>query len=96
MKGTFFFDPTDQIYKDHFPGKPVVPGSVIVNAFMAAAKKEGILGDPVVVRDFRFRKFVSPDVYAYRMKVKGDYIICQMFVDDSNDTQPLVTGKFKR
>lgn len=39
MEGTFFFDPKDKIYKDHFPENPVVPGSVIIHAFSLAVKK---------------------------------------------------------
>ncbi len=73
-QGTFFFDPEDPIYREHFPGNPVVPGSVIIRAFMMAA--------PVKVRmvkDFRFRKFISPGEYAFRIADRGGYLDCRLF-----------------
>ncbi|MBU4420644.1 MAG: hypothetical protein KKH84_06520, partial [Proteobacteria bacterium] len=40
IKGTFYFDPSDRIYAEHFPGNPVVPGSLIIHAFLKALKEE--------------------------------------------------------
>jgi 3-hydroxyacyl-[acyl-carrier-protein] dehydratase len=36
LKGLFYFDPDDLIYTNHFPQNPVVPGSIIVFAFIKA------------------------------------------------------------
>ena len=36
-EGIFHFDPDDPIYRDHFPGYPVVPGSLVVQAFLDLA-----------------------------------------------------------
>jgi 3-hydroxymyristoyl/3-hydroxydecanoyl-(acyl carrier protein) dehydratase len=40
-EGNFFFDPDDGIYRTHFPGYPVVPGSLIVHAFLKAGREAG-------------------------------------------------------
>ncbi len=40
ISGLFFFDPLDKIYKDHFPGTPVVPGSIIISAFVEILKNK--------------------------------------------------------
>jgi 3-hydroxyacyl-[acyl-carrier-protein] dehydratase len=72
IQGTFFFDPEDRIYDDHFPGHPVVPGSMIVHAFLLAAEKARRGWRPCVVENFRFKRFISPGEYAYRIELAGD------------------------
>lgn len=77
-EGVFFFDPEDPIYADHFPGHPVVPGSVIVHAFMVAGRG---LQDPLSawsIENFRFRRFVSPGEYSYRIEVAGGRLRCAL------------------
>ena len=69
--GHFFFDPADPIYRDHFPGRPVVPGSLIVNAFMTAL--DGVHGQSAwELRRFRFKRFVAPGRYAYQIEYIAD------------------------
>jgi 3-hydroxyacyl-[acyl-carrier-protein] dehydratase len=60
-EGIFSFDPDDPIYRDHFPGYPVVPGSLVVQAFLDLA------GDTGEIDQFRFRSFLVPGAYRYRM-----------------------------
>ncbi|MHB8909648.1 MAG: hypothetical protein ACYDAA_12305 [Syntrophales bacterium] len=60
-EGTFHFDPDDPIYRDHFPGYPIVPGSLVVQAFLDLA------GDAGAIEQFSFRSFLVPGVYRYRM-----------------------------
>ena len=87
-EGVFFFDPGDRIYRDHFPGNPVVPGSVIIHAFLRAHARAGKPG-PVGVANFRFKRFVSPGEYRYAMGEEGDGIRCTLY--DHN--RAVVTGK---
>lgn len=80
--GHFYFDPHDPIYKDHFPGHPVVPGSLIVSAFLEAAQThEG--RTMTTVQNFRFRRFISPGRYAYRIEQckTGDtaHLVCTLY-----------------
>jgi 3-hydroxyacyl-[acyl-carrier-protein] dehydratase len=73
LDGEFFFDPCDVIYSDHFPGNPVVPGSLIIEAFITVVR-------PVLeerwetfsVENFRFRHFISPGIYAFRVTARAD------------------------
>jgi 3-hydroxyacyl-[acyl-carrier-protein] dehydratase len=66
QEGVFYFDPRDGIYTDHFPGYPVVPGSLIIQAFLdlAGAVRE--------IEEFRFRTFVVPGRYRYRLTRRGN------------------------
>ena len=83
IKGIFFFEPTDKIYADHFPGNPVVPGSVIVNAFIEAGKEAGFNGDPFTLKDFRFKGFVIPGEHAFRIKLDSGQLTCRLFQNSS-------------
>lgn len=86
--GTLFFDPEDRIYRDHFPGKPVVPGSLIIHAFL---RLHGVLaypGNPVQAENFRFKHFVSPGAYQYEMTKNDKVIRCRLF----DKSRVLVTG----
>lgn len=88
QKGLFFFDPDDRIFRDHFPGNPVVPGSVIIHAFIRAFARAG-QERPVGVSNFRFKRFVSPGEYRYGMRGEGRGIKCTLF--DKN--RAVVTGE---
>ncbi|MEN6437802.1 MAG: hypothetical protein ABFD97_04410 [Syntrophobacter sp.] len=87
-EGVFFFDPEDPIYADHFPGKPVVPGSLIIQAFLAAARKEGFIQPVNSVRDFRFKRFVSPGEYRYSLEPAGTLLKCRLY----DGASAIVTG----
>lgn len=69
-KGRFYFDPKDPIYEDHFPGRPVVPGSLIVHAFITAASSLTGALKTGGVENFRFKQFVTPGSYSYRLDLR--------------------------
>jgi 3-hydroxyacyl-[acyl-carrier-protein] dehydratase len=71
-EGYFYFDPEDPIYADHFPGRPVVPGSLIIDAFVTAARPAKARLEECLIENFRFRQFISPGRYAFRMERKAD------------------------
>jgi 3-hydroxyacyl-[acyl-carrier-protein] dehydratase len=84
-EGTIRFDPSDGIYTDHFPGYPVVPGSLIIQAFLDLA------GSVCEIESFQFRSFVIPGSYAYRMERRADRWECLLMQGDGM----MVRGKLK-
>jgi len=88
IKGLFYFDPSDKIYAEHFPGKPVVPGSLIINAFLKALKENGINEEHHIIENFRFKEFVSPGEYNFDIEICKDRMKCRLFRSNSE----LVTG----
>ncbi len=84
FRGHFFFDPDDLLYQDHFPGRPVVPGSVIIDGFMRAAEGWAGEGGTWTVRDFRFKRFLPPGRYAYDLRRRQDgAIACTLYDRDA-------------
>jgi len=92
LKGTFFFDPADRIYEDHFPGNPIVPGSLIVHAFSEAGRNLGFVAEHCTIKNFRFREFISPGEYPFSIELLPDQLKCRIYQGDKT----LVTGILKR
>ncbi len=92
IKGTFYFDPSDRIYAEHFPGNPVVPGSLIIHAFLKALKKDGIN----IIENFRFKEFISPGEYNFDIEICKDQMKCRLFRRSSDAMKPVVTGIIKK
>ena len=90
LHGVFFFDPADNIYDDHFPGNPVVPGSLVLHAFMKAAQEAGLEMSRWAIEDFRFKRFISPGEYRFCMHFQEDQSTCECELYD--EKRSLVTG----
>ena len=91
-EGVFYFSPDDGIYWDHFPGYPVVPGSLIVQAFLQAAEEAGMQEKCRAVRNFRFREFLTPGHHSFRMERKENGLNCLIY----RGVKKLVTGVLGR
>ena len=96
IKGIFYFDPADRIYQDHFPGNPVVPGSVIVNAFLTAGRKAGLIKEQCTLKNFRFKGFVSPGEHGFSMQMMHDQMKCRLHQGSADTSKTLVTGTIIR
>jgi 3-hydroxyacyl-[acyl-carrier-protein] dehydratase len=89
MTGTFLFDPEDPIYLDHFPGNPIVPGTQIVRAFRKAAQQTMPGTYHLVIDNFKFRQFIAPGEYTYRINYSENVFGCELF----DDKRAVVTGR---
>ena len=96
IKGVFYFDPSDRIYADHFPGKPVVSGSLIIHAFLNALKKEGVNEVQYIIENFRFREFVSPGEYPFNIEIDQNKMKCRLFRSSSDILKPIATGIIRK
>ncbi|MFZ2633454.1 MAG: hypothetical protein WA081_00445 [Desulfosalsimonadaceae bacterium] len=84
--GIFEFDPKDPIFRDHFPGHPIVPGTLIIAAFLKVLQKCGQCGQTVTLSNFRFIKWVTPGTYRYRIFQRSEHaskIECELLANDT-------------
>lgn len=79
IEGTFYFDPEDRIYEDHFPGRAVVPGSLIVQAFLEAGKAIGFSTTGGGTENFRFKEFLAPGAYAFSIEALDKGWQCRLY-----------------
>ncbi len=82
ISGLIFFDPLDKIYKDHFPGSPVVPGSIIINAFVELLKNNVVINKKISIRNFRFKSFIEPGEYKYDICCGESSFKCRLFKNE--------------
>ncbi len=82
-RGEFFFDPSWELFGMHFPGRPVVPGSLIIGCFLKRIEESFGLGDRSIrIKRFRFLDFVSPGRYPYDMEERDTTIFCRLWGGD--------------
>jgi len=92
INGTFYFDPADWIYGDHFPGRAVVPGSLIVQAFLEAGKAAGFGSAGGGIENFRFKEFVAPGRYAFSIENLDKGLHCRLY----HEGKTVVAGLLQR
>ena len=70
MRGVLRFDPAHPLFKDHFPGAPVIPGTLIIRAFLELAAAH--LPDMRIagIRRFRFLRFAPPGFHSWSMTME--------------------------
>ena len=90
IEGHVHFDPEDPIYADHFPGHPIVPGSLIVWAFGQVLEKTGVDTGTIRLDQFRFRRFISPGSYRYTIHETEKGLRCTLLDKDNTVAQGVV------
>ncbi len=78
-EASLFFDPEDGLYGDHFPGNPVVPGSLITHALLQVSEAIGLTGKTPALQNFRFNSFISPGTYRCSIRRMEDRILFALF-----------------
>jgi len=79
IQDEFYFDPNDPVYQVHFPSFPVVPGSLIIDAFLKAIQKNKTLPDNITIQSFKFIQFAKPGHAKYEIKISETNSQCFLF-----------------
>lgn len=78
LYGLINFDHNDKIYNDHFPGNPIVPGSIIVNSFITILKKHKLINGNYVISNFKFISFIKPGEYDFSIEYNDNIYKCKL------------------
>jgi 3-hydroxyacyl-[acyl-carrier-protein] dehydratase len=79
IRGSLRFDTADGIYQDHFPGRPVVPGTLILQGFLTALADHGPQNRKLTVEKFQFKRFLAPGSYPYCIRLTRGEAMCALF-----------------
>lgn len=78
VSGCMAFPADHPLFADHFPGDPVTPGSLLINAFLQEARRRWPDCRLAGARNFRFRHFVRPGSYTYTLEREGQVLRCTL------------------
>lgn len=68
QSGVLHFDASLPLFREHFPGAPRVPGSLIMAALAEEARRLFPELAPVRAERFRFRSFLTPGDWPFSME----------------------------
>lgn len=77
------FDPDDACFNGHFPGNPVVPGTLIMGLCLEAVRARLGNAGPLTVRRFSFARFSAPGAYELRIEDRGGEFACTLNQGDT-------------
>lgn len=72
------FEPGDACFHEHFPGNPVVPGSLIAGICLEAMRKHLGCTGRLVIERFSFSRFAPPGAYTLDIDEHGDGCLCTL------------------
>ncbi|MBN2650896.1 MAG: hypothetical protein JXR63_00835 [Spirochaetales bacterium] len=76
-RGEVEFESGDAIFREHFPGNPVVPGSFLIDFFVEKIKEDCRKCRFFTIEKFKFIKFLQPAIYEWEIEGRdGGKFIC--------------------
>jgi 3-hydroxyacyl-[acyl-carrier-protein] dehydratase len=85
------FESGDSCFHEHFPGNPVVPGSLVVGLCMQAVRDHQNESGPLLVKRFSFSRLVSPGAYDLKITAREAGYQCIL----SQDTHIFAQGRIE-
>jgi len=86
------FAPDDACFNGHFPGNPVVPGSLITGLSLQAIREHLGRTGPLRVQRFSFSRFARPGSYTLDITEQGETCLCTLRSDDTLFAQGRITA----
>lgn len=77
------FDPDDACFNEHFPGNPVVPGSLVAGLCLGLVREHLGCTGRLVVERFSFSRFAPPGAYTLDIDEGGDGCLCTLRSGDT-------------
>jgi 3-hydroxyacyl-[acyl-carrier-protein] dehydratase len=77
------FEPGDACFREHFPGNPVVPGSLIAGLCMQAMREHLGCTGRLVIERFSFSRFAPPGAYMLGIDELDGGCLCTLSRDET-------------
>jgi len=85
------FAPDDACFNNHFPGNPVVPGSLVMGLSLQAIREHLGRSGPLRVQRFSFSRFARPGSYTLDIKEEGETCLCTLHSEGTLFAQGRIT-----
>jgi 3-hydroxyacyl-[acyl-carrier-protein] dehydratase len=72
------FEPSDACFHEHFPGNPVVPGSLIAALCLQAMREYLKYTGRLVIERFSFSRFATPGTYTLGIDEHDGSCLCTL------------------
>lgn len=82
LRLTATFGPGDSCFHEHFPGNPVVPGSLVVGLCFQVLREHRNETGPLLLKRFSFSRFASPGSYDLSIAKQGTGYQCTLSQDE--------------
>ncbi len=86
------FAPEDACFNGHFPGNPVVPGSLIAGLSLQAVREHLGRTGPLRIRRFSFSRFACPGAYILDIEEQDGACLCTLRSADTLFAQGRITA----
>lgn len=85
------FQATDPCFRGHFPGNPVVPGSLFMSLCLDAIREHAAPPGLLTITDFSFARFAHPGSYDLDIQEQDDTFECTVSQDGQTFAQGRIT-----
>ena len=85
------FTPDDRCFHEHFPGRPVLPGSFVVGLCLRIVHADFGCTRPVRVARFAFRQFAPPGRYDLSVRMDRRGFACAL----TQENQLFASGRIE-
>ncbi len=92
----FTFSEEDPFYANHFQGFAVVPGSLIMEAFLQTIEKNEKESLPLMVKRFQFKRFTRPRQAEAKITRQKDQWHCELFQEGVLTAKGVISKEDKK
>lgn len=85
------FRPGDACFHEHFPGNPVVPGSLIAGLCLEAMRQHLGCSGRLTIERFAFSRFAPPGAYTLGLDEQENGCLCTLSRDEDVFAQGRIT-----
>lgn len=92
LRMTVHFNPDEPCFREHFPDRPMVPGSLVIGLFLAAIAHFNGRSEQLLIKRFTFSRPAAPGAYELSITDSDSAFLCNLTQDDTLFAQGWISG----